>query len=177
MAKRTIIGKTEQNKNIERLIGSNTTYTDILHLFSAYIASNPDFKYNRTYLTDVIDTFIKDLKSYRDDIEEIKKILKKKIPNIPGSKHTTIYIDDIIEITISKNEVSEIIIEPEKESSFRFDKVSEKKHSLTLIYEKNDSDVLEHCYTLDLYKDSKLEEKINECFENFKTAIYSVIMK
>lgn len=53
---------------------------DLLFLFSSYIASNPNFKYNTTYLTDSIDKFFSDLEIYshkKKIYEEIIDYLNK----------------------------------------------------------------------------------------------------
>ncbi|MGE0088543.1 MAG: hypothetical protein AB7S50_03605 [Bacteroidales bacterium] len=47
---------------------------DLLYLFSTYIASNPDFKYNATYLTDSIDRFFLDCEIY-----ETKKLIFEEV--------------------------------------------------------------------------------------------------
>lgn len=47
---------------------------DLLYLFSSYIASNPDFKYNITYLTDSIDRFFLDYEIY-----ETKKLIFEEV--------------------------------------------------------------------------------------------------
>lgn len=53
--------KKENNKiNYNSLLKGFKNRKDLLYLFSMYIASNPDFKYNYTYLTDSIDPFLKD---------------------------------------------------------------------------------------------------------------------
>lgn len=59
---------------------------ELLFLFSSYIASNPDFKYNTTYLTDSIDQFFIDYNMYSRKIlifEEIINYLNK----LNSSKH------------------------------------------------------------------------------------------
>jgi hypothetical protein len=77
------------------------TDKDLLYLFSSYVASNPNFKYNTTYLTDSIDHFLMDLELYS----------KKKT-----------YFDEVIQYLQELNK-SKFEIEILFDSKFRFNTI------------------------------------------------------
>lgn len=83
---------------------------ELLLLFSSYIASNPDFKYNTTYLTDSIDQFFIDYRMYS----------RKKL-----------IFEDIINCLNSLNS-SKLEIEIEFDSKFRYNTVSNSNLEIVL---------------------------------------------
>lgn len=48
------------NRSIDILLKGLRSKKDLLYIFSSYVASDPDFKYNDTYLTDQINSFFND---------------------------------------------------------------------------------------------------------------------
>jgi len=161
---------------IKRLIYPNNYAFEenLLFLFSSYIASNPNFKYNRTYLTDVIESFIQDVNSYRSEFIKISDILKMKILTISNSGNLTIYLDGIVKLKLENNMIKEDVDNSGKEISFRFDKMGEKRHHLNLLYKGSYGISIEHSYTIDLSNNQQPEKVIDKYFENLKNAIDSV---
>lgn len=69
---------------------------DLLDLFTTYIyLTNPDYKYNETYLKDMILGFWYDVSKYVDKLELREKILAKiKLVTIPNEIKIRIQIDE-----------------------------------------------------------------------------------
>lgn len=66
---------------------------NLLYLFSSYVASNPDFKYNVTYLTDQIDIFLADQSKYRSKIKIFKKVLDYTVSNGTRNHELDLFFD------------------------------------------------------------------------------------
>ena len=71
-------------KTKDILLNGINTKDRLLHLFSSYIASDPDFKYNDTYLIDQIDSFLEDYRGFtekRNIFNDIKDYIEQKTIN------------------------------------------------------------------------------------------------
>lgn len=138
---------------------------DILFLFSAYISSNPNFKYNITYLTDSIDSFIKNYHLLRSKIEIYKEIVEY-IKTINKSTYTIeVKFDDFMTYTINKQETiaSNSNGVPNKNDIFSicnpnlFIKLTSIKPRIEYTYELKDFN-----------NDSQFKKEIKEYFKKLK---------
>jgi len=96
---------------------------DLLYLFSMYIASNPDFKYNYTYLTDSIELFFDDYKKFSAKQVVFRKIIK----HIKTKTNNEYDIDIIFDSTFRYNVLKSTEIETVSENDLcRFDHIGDK---------------------------------------------------
>lgn len=73
--------------------------TDLLDIFCEYISSNPDFKYNGTYLRDSIILFQQKLESFKQKRNLITSFNKKLSCDYASLEHWYIIIDNLYVIT------------------------------------------------------------------------------
>lgn len=105
-----------------KLFEKSISEKDYIELFSLYISSNPDFKYNRTYLTDSIDIFFIAVSDLKQKISAINRIVSRIKKSLRIEKDISIVFDEFFEYKIKDFPESNFkIINPEK---FRFDKVT-----------------------------------------------------
>lgn len=65
----------QNNKGaLELLKNGISTKEELLYLFSLYVATHPDFKYNLSYLTDLIQPFIEHSSEYKEKIRIFSQI-------------------------------------------------------------------------------------------------------
>ncbi|MCL3782126.1 hypothetical protein EMN47_17195 [Prolixibacteraceae bacterium JC049] len=136
---------------------------DLLFLFSSYIASNPDFKYNTTYLTDSIDLFFSDFEIYSQKkliYEEIIKYL-----NILNSSKFEVEIEFDSKFkynTKSSTSLETLSNNNTHNETFDFHKIGARRFAmkLTLITSHN----IEYTHMID--KDDK-SKKWEELVSNF----------
>lgn len=95
---------------------------DYLELFSLHISSNPNFKYNQTYLTDTIDVFISALTGMKQKIKTYNQIVKRIRKRIDTEKDVFVVFDEFFEYKI--NDLISGRFNIVNTDRFRFDKVS-----------------------------------------------------
>lgn len=105
---------------------------DLLFLFSSYIASNPDFKYNTTYLTDSIEQFFQDYDRYSQ-----KKLIFEEIINYINNNNTLnqeveIEFDSKFTFNTKKNTALEILEYNYYDDSFNFHEIGSQFFTLKL---------------------------------------------
>jgi len=134
---------------------------DLLYLFSSYIASNPDFKYNSTYLTDSIDRFFLDYEIY-----ETKKIIFEEVikyVNLVNHSKFEIEIEFDSKFKYNTDSSSNLEIIVNNNDSFDFHRIGAKQFSmkLTLIRPKK----IEYSYLIKT--DSKSNDQWIKKISNF----------
>lgn len=138
---------------------------DYLKLFCEFISSNPDFKYNSTYMTDSIEVFFNALTDIRQKIAAYKKIVSKIKRQIGTEKDLTIIFDEFFEYKIK-----DLPIEPFKivnAGRFRFDKITKDDCIIRFICKIDDSIKKNEVYRINL-NDKK---KFDSLWEDFKMTI------
>lgn len=134
-----------------------------LDMFSLFISSNPDFKYNITYLTDQIESFNKSCLEldkrfcqFEKVINQIRKDTSKKISGY-------IIFDNIFKYGINKDERFEFV----NLDLFRFDKIDCDYYIVKFILgDRNNPEKIE-TYKIDQKKDTDIESKIKELWASF----------
>jgi hypothetical protein len=135
---------------------------NILELFCEFISSNPDFKYNRTYLTDSIDVFIKTLTDIKQKIATHKKIVSRIKRHIGTEKHVTIIFDEFFEYKI--NDFPMKLFKVVNAGRFRFDKINKDDCIIRFIWKIGNTIKKNEVYHIDL-NDKK---RIDSLWEDFK---------
>lgn len=169
--------KNTVNNKLFRILTNGKDGKDLFHLYSYYIASNPDFKYNPTYLTDLIDDFFSDLEFYRKKIKVFIKVLN----HIKGKvkKHFTItaIFDSAFQYEISNGEYKRI--ENVAETDFSFHKLNKENFTIGLKCTQEDDsepkDLLEYAYEIKIKpygeENYTLKKWLEECESAWKKNI------
>lgn len=136
-----------------------------LKLFSLFISSNPDFKYNITYLTDQIETFKEsrlELKNRFKQFENLIKVIRKVTPKeISGY----LIFDKIFKYGVNTYEDDHL--EFINLDSYRFDKIDSKNYFAKFILgDKNNPEKIE-TYKIDQKKEPDINSKIKELWTSF----------
>jgi 5'-deoxynucleotidase YfbR-like HD superfamily hydrolase len=110
-------------KTLDLLLKSNVSIQDesLLHLFSYYINSNPDFKYNRTYLTDLILPFIESQNQLKEKYNLFKFIARNIAIKTPKKLDVTLVFDNLIKFIVTNSTISDS--EYINLNNYRFDKI------------------------------------------------------
>lgn len=129
-----------------------------LEMFSLFVTSNPDYKYNITYLTDQIKSFKEsrlELKNRFIQFEEIVKRIRKLTPKeISGY----LIFDKIFKYGVNINEDDHL--EFINLDSYRFDKIDSKNYIVRFILgDKKDPEKIE-TYRIDRETNTDIESKI-----------------
>jgi hypothetical protein len=103
---------------------------DLLYLFSAYIASNPDFKYNLTYLTDSIDSFFQDQISFNDKQNVFYKVIDYIKEETLGKYKIEVIFDSVFKFNLYESTDLEIL--SENNSTFHFNRMGDKSFIMKL---------------------------------------------
>lgn len=167
--------KRETNQNI------NTTHNillkrvknpkDILYLFSMYIASNPDFKYNYTYLTDSIDIFFEDYEKFRAK----KEVFMEIINYIKAMTKKDYDIDIIFDYTFRYSILESTEIEVVSENdNYKFDHMGDK--SFVVKFQINTPKYIEYVFEIEKYDNNnewktKIDSYLKIILENEKLKI------
>ncbi len=158
-------------KSIDVTIDTNTQ--DILELFSIYLSSNVNFKYNQTYLTDSLDDFFSKVEIFREKYlicnESIKLILKsvkssEEIPNI------CLLFDNIFEYRIPG--IGKLIIINNED--FCYHEI--KKNNIVFICRTLSEPVQEYVFNVNC-KDSTKHKVVEDINNKFATFILSLSKK
>jgi hypothetical protein len=164
--------KTENDKRynqilpLETLIKSPIIEPNILNLFSSYIASNPDFKYNTTYLTDSIQSFASDIEIFKIKFLIFKEIADKLHKVVKQKCFVNVIFDEIFLCDTKNNSSIEIITD--NSNLFRFDTIGRKDCTIKLEYRKieNSNEAIEYIHRIDNIQLNNKEE-IESVINNF----------
>jgi hypothetical protein len=104
---------------------------DLLYLFSSYIASNPDFKYNSTYLTDSIDSFFEDQACFKAKQIVFYKIIDYLKKETEGKYEIEVVFDSVFKYNTFESKDLEII--NDSNNTYYFNRMGEKLFILKLI--------------------------------------------
>lgn len=157
-------------KTIETLIGNITSGKDILYLFSSYIASNPDFKYNTTYLTDKIDSFLTGHSDYQEKYEHFDIVIDEISRLINGKYIIKVTFDKAFQFRLNKTITSKKI---DAEKGFRFDQIGSKETNMILTHDlANSNKKIEYHYYYKDFNEITLEE-VNSIVTSFSKIIES----
>jgi len=156
--------KTENSKNynqiltLETLIKSPIIDPNILNLFSSYIATNPDFKYNTTYLTDSIQCFASDIEIFKIKFLIFKEIADKLHKALKQKYFVNVIFDEIFLCDAKNNSSVEIITD--NSNLFRFDSIGRKDCIIKLEYRKieNSIEAIEYIHRIDNIQLNNKEE-------------------
>jgi hypothetical protein len=150
----------ENSKEItlKSLIDNNSDIESVLYQFSNFISSNPDYKYNSTYLTDEITRFKNDKKVF------IKKqaFLNSVVEQLKNDKNAdfSILFDNVFHYNLSiQKYVNEGIDNAEK---FRFDLMGSKQIIVEFKYNEWKSTFIIKDFT-----SNKAKNEIKHKFEEF----------
>ena len=120
---------------LKRCIEKSLNAKNHLELFSFFISSNPDFKYNHSYLTDSIEPFVKAISIFRKKSQNFKTIIDKLALQTPKNIKRTIVFDDLFEYKIFKSVASDVqLIHVEK---VRLDQFRDDEFVVKFIWEVN----------------------------------------
>jgi hypothetical protein len=149
----------DPNKNLQlaysSLLKRGVSNTDILYLFSFYISSNPDYKYNSTYLTDSIDDFNKAWNKFKAKHKVFKTIIQFVKSNTI-SKSKQIEIDIIFDSVLQYNTIKSTCLETFNDNFFfLFSQMSNDSFSVKFICEISETDTVEYVYEIDKYDNKK----------------------
>jgi hypothetical protein len=97
---------------------------DILYLFSSYVASNPDFKYNSTYLTDSIESFFEDRACFKAKQIVFYKIIEYLNEKTEGKYEIEVVFDSVFKYNTLYSKDLEVLID--SNSTFSFDRIGDK---------------------------------------------------
>jgi len=156
------------NEIYEKLLMTDTDEIlnkDVLRLFCEFISSNPDFKYNRTYLTDSIDVFFNTLTDIRQKIAAYKKIVSRIKRHLGTEKDVTIIFDEFFEYKIKYFPMK--LFKIVNAGRFRFDKITKDDCIIRFIWKIDNSIMKNEVYHIDL-NDKK---RIDSLWEDFKMTI------
>lgn len=121
---------------------------DLLYLFSFYIASNPDFKYNTTYLTDSIDSFFEDQECFKIKQNTFHNIIDYLKDQTKGKYEIEVVFDHVFKYNV--NESQDLEVFNETNSPFSFYKLGEKSFMMKLIFLQPNR--IEYLYEIKKYK-------------------------
>lgn len=129
-----------------------------LKLFAFYIASNPDFKYNITYLTDQISSFTKSSAELKLRFNHFEKIIAWVRKQTPKEKKGYLIFDNVFQFEVNIDEEDRLTFN--NLNSYRFDKINSENYTVKFILgDKNDPQKIE-TYKINRMKDFDNESKI-----------------
>ena len=139
--------------------------TDSLELFSLYISSNPDFKYNITYLTDQIESFKRSCFELNNRFYQFENLIIVIRSITPKGIRGYLIFDEIFKYGVNTDE--DDYLELINLDSFRFDKIDKNNHIVKFILgDKNNPEKFE-TYKVDQKKDPDISSKIKEHWATF----------
>lgn len=144
---------------------------DLLRLFAFYISSNPDFKYNITYLTDSILPFFSLQKELIDRYVTFEAVTEKIAKLTPEKVRATLVFDNFFRFSI----VEKTILDCEfvNTDQYRFDKIDTKNYVIKFIIEdeKEQNRTETYRFSSDLIKkalkNDKLQSEIEKNWRRF----------
>lgn len=136
-----------------------------LEMFSLFVASNPDFKYNITYLTDQIESFNKSCLELDKRFCQFKNVINQIRKDTPKEISGNLIFDNFFQYGI--NTKKEDSLEFVNLDLFRFDKLDSDYYIVKFILgDKNNPEKIE-TYKIDQQKDTDIEYKIKELWASF----------
>lgn len=136
-----------------------------LELFSLFVTSNPDFKYNITYLTDQIRSFRESRLELEKRFSQFKKVINQIREDTPKEISGYLIFDNVFQYGINTDE--EDRLEFINLDLFRFDKLDCDYYIVKFILGvKNNPEKIE-TYKIDQKKDTDIESKIKELWASF----------
>lgn len=82
------------NGPLELLKNGTNTKDELLYLFSLYVATHPDFKYNISYLTDLIQPFLECKAKYKEKITVFTQVSELAKESCKNEFEFILYFDD-----------------------------------------------------------------------------------
>lgn len=136
-----------------------------LELFSLFVASNPDFKYNITYLTDQIGSFRESRLELEKRFSQFLKVINQIRKDAPKEISGYLIFDNVFQFGINTNK--EDRLEFINLDLFRFDKLTRNCYLVKFILgDKNNPEKIE-TYKINQMKDTDIESKIKELWAFF----------
>lgn len=136
-----------------------------LELFSLFVTSNPDFKYNITYLTDQIGSFRESRLELGKRFSQFKKVINQIREDTPKEISGYLIFDNVFQYGINTDE--EDRLEFINLDLFRFDKLDCDYYIVKFILgDKNNPKKIE-TYKIDQKKETDIETKIKELWASF----------
>ena len=122
------------NRNFEILLKgfSKPIDSDILYLFSSFIASNPDFKYNITYLSDEISDFLRTLEGFKEKYKLFSKKIVDFHSNVKGKYIIDVIFDEVFKFTIGNEIIESFCID--KNEHFPFYQLGKKNFTVRFVF-------------------------------------------
>jgi hypothetical protein len=136
-----------------------------LELFSLFVTSNPDFKYNITYLTDQIGSFRKCSLELEKRFSQFKKVINQIREDTPKEISGYLIFDNVFQYGINTDE--EDRLEFINLDLFRFDKFDNDYYILKFIFGDVKNPEKIEAYKIDQKKDTDIESKIRELWASF----------
>lgn len=136
-----------------------------LELFSLFVTSNPDFKYNITYLTDQIGSFRESRLELEKRFSQFKKVINQIRKDTPKEISGYLIFDNVFQYGINTNE--EDRLEFINLDLFRFDKLDRDCYIVKFILgDKNNPEKIE-TYKIIQMKATDIESKMKELWAFF----------
>lgn len=127
-------------------------------MFSLFIASNPDFKYNISYLIDQIELFKKSREELKDRFNHFEKTITLINKNTPDDLRCLLIFDNVFQYEINRNEEDRLTFI--NLDSYRFDRIDSKNYIVKFILgDKNDPERIA-TYKIDRETNTDIESKI-----------------
>lgn len=141
---------------------------DLLYLFSMYIATNPDFKYNYTYLTDSIDVFFEDYGKFSAKQTVFKKIIKYIKAKTKNEYDIDIIFDSVFRYSVLKSTEIETVSENDL---YKFDHLGDKSFIVKFLI--NTPRNIEYVFEIEKYDNidewkTKIDNFLNVILKNEK---------
>lgn len=159
MNNKTSIKKSISRKPVEILINNPIISSETLFLFSSYISSNPNFKYNSTYLTDIIDVFSEDVAKFEIKIKKFEGIANEIYLRIKNRIKVDLIFDEVICFKMDQNNQCIRKIYEEKIDSFKLNEIGKKNFTIKFICEYEDNLIMYLFYFSDFTKFRKRRTK------------------
>jgi len=149
-----------------------------LKQFSHYIACNPEFKYNTTYLTDEIQNFIEDKKFFSERFKTYVDLIMK-LHMSQNKKHTiTVVINDVFKFNLTAdlefNESMHSEICNDNIGDYRFDLIGNKDLTIKFLHKTMQYITIETTHELKDKNRGLINEKIIELFKEFTNEIENI---
>ncbi|MGE5410750.1 MAG: hypothetical protein ACM3MI_07305 [Clostridiales bacterium] len=130
---------------------------DGLFLFSLYVSSNPDFKYNTSYLTDSINSFKRDFQIYKNKLLLFNKIIEYSRSIVPPEYDVTLIFENKFKFNLISDSKLELYSLQEENLLF---KLEQEKVLLKLVLSKP---LIEYSHLFNLEDSDKIwEVKIDQ---------------
>lgn len=124
-----------QERVLRKCIEGDVDLRDNLELFTIFISSNPNFKYNKTYLSDSIDPFLYVVPILKRKFRFFKKLTDKLANQTYSEFDGAIIFDGIFEFRVNYSVASQVnFVNIE---NFRFDQIKEEEFTIKFVWNVN----------------------------------------